>query len=56
MLMVALETIATTYGSMIFETHVFSLNCNLCIYIATHLHTAYVDGMQAVLESNSRCT
>jgi len=26
----------------------------LCIYIATHLHTAYLDRLQAVLESNSR--
>ena len=28
----------------------------LCIYIATHLHTVYVDWLQAVLESNSRST
>jgi len=27
----------------------------LCIYIATHLHTVYLDWQQAVLESNSRC-
>jgi len=27
----------------------------LCIYIATHLHTLYLDWLQAVLESNSRC-
>jgi hypothetical protein len=27
----------------------------LCIYIATHLHTVYLDWLQAVLESNSRC-
>jgi hypothetical protein len=25
-----------------------------CIYIATHLHTVYLDWLQAVLESNSR--
>jgi len=27
----------------------------LCTYIATHLHTVYLDWLQAVLESNSRC-
>jgi len=27
----------------------------LCIYIATHLHTLYLDWLKAVLESNSRC-
>jgi len=27
----------------------------LCIYIATHQHTLYLDWLQAVLESNSRC-
>jgi len=27
----------------------------LCIYIATHLHTIYLDWLQAVLESNLRC-
>jgi len=27
----------------------------LCIYIATHLHTLYLDWLQAVLGSNSRC-
>jgi len=27
----------------------------LCIKIATHLHTVYLDWLQAVLESNSRC-
>ena len=27
----------------------------LCIYITTHLHTVYLDWLQAVLESNSRC-
>jgi len=27
----------------------------LCIYIATHLHMVYLDWMQAVVESNSRC-
>jgi len=28
----------------------------LRIYIANHLHTLYLDWLQAVLESNSRCT
>jgi len=28
----------------------------LCIYIDTHLHTAYLDWLNAVLQSNSRCT
>ena len=27
----------------------------LCIYIATHLHTVYLNWVQAVLESISRC-
>ena len=27
----------------------------LCIIIANHLHTLYLDWLQAVLESNSRC-
>jgi hypothetical protein len=34
--------------------------CNLIygsmyLYIATHLHTVYLDWVQPVLESNSRC-
>ena len=28
----------------------------LCIYIATNLHTVYLDWLQAVLERNLRCT
>ena len=32
---------------------VFS-SINLCIYIATHLHTVYIDWLQAVLERDSR--
>ena len=28
----------------------------LCIYIATYLHTVYLDWQHAVIESNSRCT
>jgi len=62
-LLVRLEIIATTYRSTIFKTHVFSLYSHLCIYvsmylciyIATHLHTVYLDWLQAVLERNSRC-
>jgi len=27
----------------------------LCIYIATHLHTVYLDWLQAVIESNVKC-
>jgi hypothetical protein len=53
-LQVCLEIIATTYRSTIFKTHVFSLYSHLCIYIATHLHTVYLDWLQAVLETNSR--
>jgi len=49
-LLVRLEIIATTYRSTIFKTHVFSLYPHLCIYIATHLHTVYLDWLQAVLE------
>jgi len=55
-LLVRLEIIATTSRSMIFKTHVFSLYSHLCIYIATHLHMVYLDWLQAVRESNSRCT
>ena len=50
-----LEIIATTYRSMIFKTQVFSVYYHLCIYIATHLHTVYLDRLQVVVESNSRC-
>ena len=58
-----LEIIATTYCSTIVKTPVFSLyshlciyvSMNLCIYIATHLHTVYLNRLQAVLERNSRC-
>jgi len=53
-LVIALEIIATTYCSTIFKTHVFSVYCHLCIYLATHLHTVNLDWLQAVLESNSR--
>jgi hypothetical protein len=64
MMQVHLEIIATTFRTTIVKTHVFRLYfhlCNyvsvyLCIYIATHLHTIYLDWLQAVLESNSRCT
>ena len=55
-LQVRLDIIATTYHSTIFKTHVFSLYSHLCIYIVTHLHTVYLDCLQAVLESNLRCT
>jgi hypothetical protein len=55
MLLVRLEIIATTYRSTIFKTHVFSFYSHLYIYIATHLHTVYLDWLQAVVESNSRC-
>ena len=55
-LLVRLEIIATTYRSTISKTHVFSLNSHLYIYIATHLHTVYLDRLQAVLDCNSRCT
>jgi len=51
-----LDIIATTYHSTIFKTHVFSFYSHLSIYIATHLHTVYLDWLQAaVLENNSRC-
>ena len=55
-LLVHLEIIATTYRSIIFKTHVFSLYSHLYIYTATHLHTVYLDWLQAVLKNNSRCT
>ena len=54
-LLVHQEIIATTYHSTILETHVFSLYSHLCIYIATHQHTVYLDWLQTVLESKSRC-
>jgi len=37
MLLVRLEIIATTYRSMIFKTHVFSLYSHLCIYVSIKL-------------------
>ena len=55
MLLVWQEIIATTYRSTICKTHIFSLYSHQCIYIVTHLHTVYLDGLQAVLDSNSRC-
>jgi len=51
---VHLEIIATTYHSTIFKTHVFSSHSHLCIYIAIHLHTVYLNWLQAGLECNSR--
>ena len=54
--LVRLEIIGTIHRSTIFKGYVFSLNSRLCIYIATHLHTVYLDCLQAVLESNPRCT
>jgi hypothetical protein len=56
MLLVCLEIIATTYCSTSFETHVFSLYSDICIYIATQRHTVYRVRLQAVLVSNSRGT
>jgi len=53
---VGLEIIATSYRSMIFKPYVFSLYSHPCIYIATHLHRVYLDWLQEVLPSNSRCT
>ena len=37
MLQVRLEIIATTYGSTIVKTHVFSLYSHLCIYVSMYL-------------------
>jgi len=62
-LLECLEIIATPYSSTIVKTHVFSLYSPLCIYvsmyqciyIATHLHTVYLDWLQAMPKSNSRC-
>jgi hypothetical protein len=53
---VRLEIIATTYRSTIGKTQVFRMYSHLCIYIATHLHTVYLHWLQAVVESNLRCT
>jgi len=63
MIQESMEIIATTYRSTTVKTHVFTLYshlCNyvsiyLCIYKATHLHMIYLDLLQVVLESNSRC-
>ena len=51
---VRLNMISTTYRSTIIKTHVFSFDSHLCTDIVTHLHTVYLDCLQAVLESNSR--
>jgi len=56
MLLVHLEIIPTTYCSTIIKTDVFSLYSHLFIYIETHLHMVFLDWLQVVLESNSRCT
>jgi len=57
-LLVNLEIIATTYRETIFKSQVFSLYSHQCIsvsHIATHLHTVYLDWLQAGLESDARC-
>jgi len=51
-LQVHLEIIATTYRSTIFETLVLTLYSNLCIYIATHLHS--IPGLAAATELESK--
>jgi len=64
MLQVRLEIIATIYRATIVKIHVLRLYSHLfiyvsmylCIYIVTHLHMIYLDCLQVVLESNSRCT
>ena len=63
MLQVGLEIIATIYRATIVKIHVLRLYSHLCIYVSmylciyivTHLHTIYLDWLQVVLESNSRC-
>jgi len=55
MLLVHREIIATKYRSTIFKTHVFSLHSHLCIYIATHLHTVYLDWQQVEHKGDARC-
>jgi len=63
MLQVRLEIIATIYHATIVKIHVLRLyshlfiyvSMNLCVYIVTHLHAIYLDRLQVVLESNSRC-
>ena len=54
-LQVHLEIIATTYGSTICTTHVFSVYSHLSIYIATHRHTLYVGWPKTVPERSLRC-
>jgi len=53
--MVRLDIIATAYRSTAFTTHVFRLDSQLCIDIATDLHTVYLDWLQAAHESKSKC-
>jgi hypothetical protein len=54
-LLVHLEIMATTFRSTIVNLDVLSLNSHLSIYIATHLQKVYLDKLQRVLVSNSRC-
>jgi len=56
MLLVHAENVGTTYQSTMFKTHVFCIYYLLCIDNAIHLCTVYLDWLQAVSESNSRCT
>jgi hypothetical protein len=64
MLQVCQEIIVTTYRETIVKIRVLRLfshpliyvSIYLCIYIVTHQHTIYLDWLQAVLESYSRCT
>jgi hypothetical protein len=54
MVLMRLDIIPTTYCSTIFKAPVFSLYSPVSIYIAAHLHTVYLDWLQAVLGGNSR--
>jgi len=52
MLLVRQEIIATVFN--LYSHRCIYAFMYLCIYIATHLHTVYLDWLQAVLESNLR--
>jgi hypothetical protein len=53
--LVGLEIIAIIHHSTIFGTDVYTSYSPQSLYIATHLHTVYLDCLQVVRESNLRC-
>jgi hypothetical protein len=54
-LLLCQDIIATTYHSMLFQIDVISLYSHLCTYIASHLHTVYLNCLPAAIVCNLQC-